>query len=144
MNIQHQTVNVATRLGEVCFSHEAPRATRAVGEPPALTPAPSTESGCVETGRVVRSLTTWRRLREMCLGKVRAQGRGASALQSPGSMLGPGPLGRTGVSAGVSGLQRNQAKGYFQFPSGHKCIEVGQRYSVPSRILSKCERSRRT
>lgn len=134
MNIQHQTVNVATRLGEVCSSHEALRATRAVGEPPALTPAPSTESGCVETGR----------LREMCLGKVRAQGRGASALQSPGSMLGPGPLGRTGVSAGVSGLQRNQAKGYFQFPSGHKCIEVGQRYSVPSRILSKCERSRRT
>lgn len=80
----------------------------------------------------------------MCLGKVRAQGRGASALQSPGSVLGPGPLGRTGVSAGVSGLQRNQAKGYFRFPSGHKCIEVGQRYSVPSRILSKCERSRRT
>lgn len=40
----------------------------------------------MEIGRVVKNLTSRRCLREMRLGKVRAQGRGASALQSPGSM----------------------------------------------------------
>lgn len=42
----------------------------------------------METGCVVMSLTTGRCLQEMRPGKVRAQGHGASARRSPGSMPG--------------------------------------------------------
>lgn len=93
------------------------------------------ETGCVVTGCVVRSLTSWRCLWKMLSGK--GQGCFAPAPAEPWLCASQqGLWGEWDVSAELSWLHRNQAKGYSPFPSYPECIKRSTA-CLPDR-LSKC------